>query len=86
MSFLQANYQQNQQELVYTQIHRQQQQASGTDKYANARCVWSSNKIVAVVSRTANSYIGQAVIVIIIVTSVKCERWHKSSENNKELK
>ena len=28
---------------------------------------------------------GQAVIIIIIVVSVKCELWHKSSANNKEF-
>ena len=43
------------------------------------------NKTIAVVSRTANTCIGQAVIVINIVVSVKCEQWHKSSANNKEL-
>ena len=48
-------------------------------------CVRGSNKIVKVVSRIANSCVGQAVIVIIIVVSVKCEQWHKSSENNKEF-
>ena len=36
-------------------------------------------------SRIANSYVGQAVIVIIIVVSVKCEQWHKTRENNKEF-
>ena len=50
-----------------------------------ASCVWSSNKIVAVVSRIANSCVGQAVIFIIIVVSIKCEQWHKSSANNKEF-
>ena len=42
------------------------------------------NKIVAVVSKIANSCVGQAVMVIIIVVSVKCEQWHKSRVNNKE--
>ena len=36
-------------------------------------------KTVAIVSRIANSCIEQAVIVIIIVVSVKCAQWHKSS-------
>ena len=37
-----------------------------------------------VFSRIANSSIGQA-LVIIIVVSVKCEQWRKNSENNKEF-
>ena len=45
--------------------------------------VGSSNKTVAVVKIITNSYVGQAVIVVIIVVSVKCEQWHISSENNK---
>ena len=40
---------------------------------------------VAVVSRITNSCVEQAVIVIICDASVKCERWHKSSEDNKEF-
>ena len=32
-----------------------------------------------------NSCIEQVVIVIISVVSVKCEQWHRSSENNKEF-
>ena len=46
--------------------------------------VSNSNKIVAVVSRIANSCVVQTVIVVIIIVSVKCELWRKSSENNKE--
>ena len=38
-----------------------------------------------VVSRIANSSVGQAVIVIIIVVSMKCEQWHRSNANNKEF-
>ena len=34
----------------------------------------SSNKTVTIVSRIANGYVGQAVIVIIIVVTVKGER------------
>ena len=48
-------------------------------------CVWSSNKTVAVVSGIVNSYVGQAVIVVIIVVSIKCEQSHKSGEHNKEF-
>ena len=40
---------------------------------------------VAVVSIITNSCVEQAVIVIISVVSVKCEQWHKSSENYKEF-
>ena len=47
--------------------------------------MWSSNKIVAVLSRLADNYVGQAVIVIIIVISVICEQWHISNENNREF-
>ena len=38
-----------------------------------------------IVSRIANSFAGQAVIVTIIVVSVKYEQWHKSSMKNKEF-
>ena len=38
-----------------------------------------------VVSRIANSCVVQAVIVIIITVSAKCEQFHKRSENNKEF-
>ena len=44
-------------------------------------CEWSSNERVAVVSRIANSSVGQAFITV----SVKFEQWHKSGEKNKEL-
>ena len=37
-----------------------------------------------VVSRISNSCVGQAVIVIISIVSVKCEQWHKSNENTKK--
>ena len=40
-------------------------------------CVWVLTVLIA--STIANSCVGQAVIVIIIVVSVKCEQWHKSS-------
>ena len=43
------------------------------------------NETVAVVSRISNSCVGQAVVVIIIVVSVKCEQWHKSNADNKLL-
>ena len=36
-------------------------------------------------SRITNSCVELAVIVTIIIVSVKCEQWHKSSENNKEF-
>ena len=42
-------------------------------------------KTVAVVRRIANTCVEQAVVVIIIVVSVKCEQCHKSSANNKEF-
>ena len=48
-------------------------------------CLGSSNKIVAIVSRIANSCVGQSVTIIIIVVSVKREYWHKSSAHNKEF-
>ena len=41
-------------------------------------------KTVPVVIRIANSCVEQAVIFIIIVVSVKCEQWHKSSAENKD--
>ena len=37
------------------------------------------------VSRITNSCVEQAVTVIVSVVSVKCEQWHKSTENNKEF-
>ena len=40
--------------------------------------------MVVVVIRITNSCIEQAVIVVIIVVSVKYEQWHKNSENNEE--
>ena len=40
---------------------------------------------VTVVSIITNSFVEQAVIVVISVVSVKCEQWHKSSENNKQF-
>ena len=42
-------------------------------------------KRVAVVSRITNSCVEQAFGVVISVASVKCEQWHKTSENNKNL-
>ena len=46
---------------------------------------WRVNKTVAAVSRIANTCVEQAVIVIIIIVSVKCKQWLKSSANNKEI-
>ena len=54
--------------------------------YENRSCEDLTNKCIAykkVMSRIGNSCLEQAVIVVIIVVSVKCERWHKSIENNK---
>ena len=45
--------------------------------------VWSSNKTVAGARRIVNSCVGQAVVVIIIIASIKCEHWHISNANNK---
>ena len=49
------------------------------------RHVWEVVGTVAVASRIANSCVEQAVIVITIAVSVKCEQWHKSRANNKDL-
>ena len=43
------------------------------------------NKTIVVVSKITNSFVGQAVIFIIFVVSVKCEQWHKTSAKNKEF-
>ena len=38
-----------------------------------------------VVSKIANKCVEEAVIVIIIAVSIRCEQWHKSSAKNKEF-
>ena len=38
-----------------------------------------------VVSRIANSCVEQAVVIIIIIVSVKSEQWFKSRDNNIEF-
>ena len=48
-------------------------------------CVRSSNKKFVVVSRIGNSRFGQAVIVVMIIVSVKCEQWNNCSASNKEF-
>ena len=59
-------------------------------------CVWTKSSGCEQNNEQAVTYVqpfsqddwlsfSQAVIVIIIVVSVKCEQWHKSSENNKEF-
>ena len=69
--------------LNYKRARHSKRECSCNSSSLVTSCMRSSNKTIAVVSRIANSCVGQAVIVLIIIASVKCEQWHKSSENLK---